>query len=242
MFVGYFARQTVLSGWLLFPAPIGNLHLPWSLPEAETLEQFRWIQSWARMPGRDPERVLDHGVWRWFEPWFSQRFASSQEFVVLALASAIALVRLAQDKAARTRWHTAALAATLLSLVVWFRGAPDLRFGAGFFWMLLAVVAAPLLGKVMEERLGQVLGLCLSLALSHWTGGLSAELPNGSYRLKLRPIDQVGVKQVELSPGLKVSVPEGDSDRCSNMPLPCTPYPAKQRLRRANDLGYGFEY
>lgn len=239
--LGYFGRQAVLSGWLLFPAPMGNLHLPWSLPEAEALNQFRWIQSWARMPGLEPADVLDHGFWRWFEPWF-KGFAGSQEFTVLLLSVGVALARLARGRRAQLAWHAPALAASVMSLVIWYRGAPDLRFGAGFFWMVLAVVSAPLLAEALRDRSGRLLGLVLCLGLAHWTSGLTAELPHGKYRLKLPAIKQQPTREVEVSPGLRVRIPDGDEDRCSNEPLPCTPYPAKQRLRRDGDLGHGFLY
>jgi hypothetical protein len=238
--IGYLARQSVLSGWLLFPAPIGNLHLPWSLPEAETLDQFRWIQSWARIAKREPAEVLDHGMWHWFEVWFP-RFASRREFIVLLVAGALAIYRLAQSKAKQLRWHTAALAASVLSLVVWFRGAPDPRFGAGFFWALLAVIAAPVLAELMRERTGRFVCLALALLLTYWTEGVAAELPSSDYGYKLKPIRAQKMRPpVEVSPGLTVGVPEGESDRCGNEPLPCTPYPVRQRLRRPADLGSGF--
>jgi len=74
-------------------------------------------------------------------------------------------------------------------------------------------------------------------------GGLAAQLPHSRFRVKLPAADRGNVRQVELSPGLEVSIPaaEGD-DRCVNALLPCTPYPAKQRLRKPNDLSAGFLY
>lgn len=236
---GYFARQVILSGWLLFPTPIGNLHLSWSLPEAETLDQFRWIQSWARMPGREPADVLDNGFMRWFEPWFD-RFSRAREFEVLGLSLALLVVRLAQPRAARLPWQPIALAATVVSLVVWFKGAPDLRFGAGFFWLLLAVIGAPMLGQLLAERTGQLLGLALGLALSLWTGGLSAELAYKGHWTRLPPVRPPKLEERELSPGLKARVTLDGADICANEPLPCTPYPVHQRLRRPGDLSAGF--
>jgi hypothetical protein len=241
LLLGYFARQVITSGWLLFPAPIGNLHLSWSLPPAEALDQFRWIQSWARITKLEPAEVLDQGFLHWFTPW-SRGFSSSREFVVLALSCALALYRLAQPRAAQLRWHGGALAAALLSLLVWFCGAPDLRFGAGFFWLLLGTLGAPLLGEAMRERTGKLFAVALSLGLSIWTEGLSAELPNGQYWTKLPPIRKEPTAQREVSPSLKVLTPINDSDRCADEPLPCTPFPVKQRLRRADDLGAGFLY
>lgn len=240
LLTAYFARQAVLSGWLLFPAPIVHLPVDWSLPEAETVDQFRWIQSWARWPGREPAEVLDNGLWHWLSRWFA-KFEQTQELVLLALALVVGLQRLAQPRQKQLPWETAALAAALLSLVLWFRGAPDIRFGAGFFWMLLAVLAAPPMGRLLKEPGGQWTALAICLALSGWSGGLSAELPHPDYRTKLPAPDKPAMREVELSPGLKVSVP-ADSDRCGNVPLPCTPYPAHQRARKPGELRAGFLY
>jgi hypothetical protein len=239
---GYFARQVVLSGWLFFPAPIGNLHLAWTLPEPEASDQFRWIQSWARIPGREPADVLDRGLWRWFDPWF-EGFSGSNEALLLALALVVAVVRLAQPRSRQLPWHAAALSAAALSLLLWFRGAPDLRFGAGFFWVMLAVIAGPVLARMLSEPMGRWIGLGLCLALASWSGGLSARMPHSRFRVKLPAADRGNVKRVELSPGLEVNVPAQDgSDRCANAFLPCTPYPAHQRLRNPKDLSAGFLY
>lgn len=245
--LGYFTRQVILSGWLLFPAPIGNLHLAWSLPEAETIEQFRWIESWARIAKLEPAEVLDHGFWRWFDPWF-ERFSGSHELFLLLAAALVAWLRLARSSTLRARAESensvvAALAA-LVSLLLWFRGAPDLRFGAVFFWLLLAAVSAPLLGEVLKERSGALLGLSLCLALSLWSGAFDVALPNRARITSIPPIKaKTPMSKLEVSPGLQVFTPEQASDdRCSNESLPCTPYPARQRLRRADDLSSGFLY
>jgi hypothetical protein len=246
LLLGYFARQVILSGWLLFPTPLGNLHLAWSFPEAETIDQFRWIQSWARITDRDPSWVLDHGFWHWFQHWFP-RFAESQERFLLGAAALVAWGRLGT----RHRLHAreprgrAAVLAALLSLLLWFQGAPDLRFGAAFFWILLAALGAPLLGQALRERSGMALGLSLCAALTFWSGGFDLALPDPGRATSIARVKALTpLKKLEVSPGLTVFAPEHPEleDRCSDQELPCTPYPAQQRLRRSDQLGAGFLY
>jgi hypothetical protein len=252
LLLGYLTRQIILSGWLLFPMPLGNLQLDWSLPEPQTLEQFRWIESWARMPFALPAEVLDQGFWHWFEPWL-ELFRGAPELPALAATVALACLRAGVmalawhrgDSSFRSREpaQIVALAAALVSLVLWFRGAPDLRFGAVFFWILLAAVGAPVLGEALKERAGAWLALGLCFALSLALGGLDIKLPQRATWTEIAPIEPITTtERVHVSPGLHVHVPSGGGveDRCSNAPLPCTPYPRGQRLRRPRDLASGF--
>lgn len=252
LLLGYLTRQIILSGWLLFPMPLGNLHLDWSLPEAQTVDQFRWIESWARMPYAQPAEVLDQGFWHWFAPWL-ERFRAAPELPALAATVMLACLRAGVMALARRRvdgfWRArepaqiVAAAAALVSLVLWFRGAPDLRFGAVFFWILLAAVGAPVLGEALKERAGASLALGLCFALSLALGGLDIKLPDRATWTEVAPIEPITpTERVRVSPGLQVHVPIGGGleDRCSNAPLPCTPYPAGQRLRRPRDLASGF--
>jgi hypothetical protein len=250
--LGYLTRQIILSGWLLFPLPLGNLQLDWSLPAAQTVEQFRWIESWARMPKAQPAEVLDQGFRHWFLPWL-ESFRAAPELPALAAtvtlaclrASAAALTRLRSGGGRRSHEpaQIVATAAALISLALWFRGAPDLRFGAVFFWILLAAVGTPVLGEALKERASAPLALGLCFALSLALGGLDIKLPERATWTALAPIERVTPTQrVRVSPDLnvRVPIPAGVEDRCSDEPLPCTPYPAGQRLRRPRDLASGF--
>jgi hypothetical protein len=245
--LGYFGRQIILSGRLLFPTPLGNLHLPWSFPDAETLDQFRWIQSWARIAELEPAEVLDHGFWRWFEPWFA-RFSISAERTLLAATALVACLRLAGPSSLREPAQHAWVAglAAVVSLLLWFHGAPDLRFGAVFFWILFAVVSAPLLGAALRERAGLPLGVGLCMALTSWIGGFELGLPDRTRSTHIPELEAppAPVKKLEVSPGLRVFVPDSarGEDRCNDFELPCTPYPARQRMRQPGDLGAGFLY
>src|SRR5205814_1022144 len=44
--VGMLARRAMLSGWLLYPVPVGNLHLTWSAPKEVPLVETLYIRAW----------------------------------------------------------------------------------------------------------------------------------------------------------------------------------------------------
>ncbi len=241
LLAGYFARQALLSGWLFFPIPIGDLHLSWSYPPADTMALFDLVRAWARLPNHAMSEVLAGGFWFWFRPW-SVLFARSNEAVILLLAVVVLVLR--------ARWPAplapgpgvkASLAASAASLAFWFTGAPDLRFGRIFFWLLLATAAAPLLARAAQGRMGRIAGAAFALLLLAWAGGLALKLPDARYMLAMPPLARFESKRVVLGSGLQVLVPvEAAHARCGDAELPCTPMPARQRLRRPGDLGSGF--
>jgi hypothetical protein len=96
------------------------------------------------------------------------------------------------------------------------------------------------LGTALEQRAGALLGFALCFVSSYAPGGLDIKLPESATWTGVTPIKPTSPTQsLNVSPSLRVRVPVGD-DRCSNQPLPCTPYPEGQRLRRQHELRSGF--
>ena len=51
LLTGYFARNIVLSGWLLFPAPVGGLAVDWAVPAQPLAEDTgHQLARWSRGP------------------------------------------------------------------------------------------------------------------------------------------------------------------------------------------------
>jgi hypothetical protein len=242
LLVGFFARQAVLSGWLLFPMPYGNLHLSWSLPRQTVVDVFETIKCWARLPNHDTSEVLANGFLFWFRPWFAG-FARSKEAVLLPLALAVGAVALGLRASSRPAagWPAGLGAARLTvvaSLMFWFLGAPDLRFGRAFFWLLLAVLAAPIVIRLVHTRGGRFAVAGASALLALWAGAFSITLPGSA--ASLPPLAHFEAQVVRLESGLQVLVPIAANDRCGDALLPCTPTPARQRARKPGHLGAGF--
>ncbi|MFT3928192.1 MAG: hypothetical protein QM778_37030 [Myxococcales bacterium] len=238
--VGYVARHGVLSGWLLFPVPVAQLPVSWAYAREDAIALFRCIESWAKIPGVTPDEVLDHGFRHWFDPWF-RRIQGSRELLLLAISVLFALLRFASPRGKASVVDRFAIGGVALSLMFWFRGAPDLRFGAVFFWLLLAVLLVEPVARICQTQAGAVVALGLSLALANWAGGIRVGFELPASLTDIPPITPMAAtKKVELSPGLISYVTLDGGDQCSNSPLPCTPYPLGQRLREGKNLRAGF--
>ncbi len=76
--IGHVSRNAIQTGWLMYPAPIGNIKTDWALPEfpisdnhVDGLEsvvgQYRIITAWARLPGPDYRSAISG--FSWFRDW-----------------------------------------------------------------------------------------------------------------------------------------------------------------------------
>ena len=240
--VGWLARGVVLSGWLVYPV-FGHLPLSWSVPRTLAAFDYGNIQSWSRMQGTPPEVLAAHDFWWWFGPWLDG-FRASREFMLLVVSSALIAWRTAQGPgraAVRTAGEWGAIAACLLGILEWLTGAPDLRYGNFWFWMLPAVLVAPMIADGMRQALVRTAVVAFSLALCAWSGGFAFHETASVPKLWGRPPAPQRAKTVHNQTGqTDVLVPSTD-DRCFAEPLPCTPQPGIQTLRDPSDLGAGFD-
>lgn len=253
LLIGYLARNAVLSGWLLFPAPLGQLPVDWAMPRDATdlssvTEMYRTIGAWARVPGPEYTRVLTEGFPFWFPRWYQRVWHGLPPllFWVGSICFATSLgVALWRRRPAREMTCGAVLAVfAVVNLAAWFLTAPDLRFGDAFFWLWAALGAslllstAPLPGRVpLTVALAFFMFLCHALALDFtprfrptvFAIGIAAPRPTKTL-----------VLNNGQTPPLSVLVPT-EQDLCGDCELPSTPYPRNTlRLREPGDLRWGF--
>jgi len=126
-------RDAIISGWLLFPFTAFPLPLDWRTvnPKGDSLG----ITWWGRAPGSSIDQAQAQG---WFGPWLdSFVFGREMRFFALAIiASLLPILWLAGRRAWRQSWPAISLSLfpALVTSVVWFITAPDIRFGwAGLF-------------------------------------------------------------------------------------------------------------
>jgi hypothetical protein len=238
--VGWVVRGVIASGWLLYPV-FGRLPLSWAVPRSVAEVDFGNIKSWARMFGKGPDEVFGHGLWHWFAPWLDG-FRASHEFMLLLIALTLLAWRLASgpNGVVRRAAEAAAVIACGLGLAQWFFGAPDLRYGAFLFWLLPAVLIAPMLARAMREPTTRPLVVALSFVMTVWAGGFSFHLDAHVPKLWGRPPapQHVVTDRVTAGPGTDVFVPE-KTDQCFDAELPCTPYPTTTQ-RDPNSLRSGY--
>jgi len=237
-------RGLVLSGYPAFPSTVGGLAVDWRVPSDIARSEARWIMSWARLPGQNPDVVLQD--WAWLQPW-AERVADVASFDLLAPLG-IAAVCLIVAGIRRRRWDAEALVLAAISMALagslafWFATAPEPRLAGATAWLLAAsslLLAAGRWGVQRTRQLARCLFLVVLVAAvaPHLTS--AKRIPPGP-ETGFYALAQPGLVEVSLPTGLTVFRPAA-GDECWDTSLLCTPYPSTAlRLRVAGELGSGF--
>jgi len=253
--LGFIARNIILSGWVLYPFPVGNLHLSWSTPKPYVDDMIAVIKSYPKIPGgASTETINGHDFFYWFNQWYD-RFKVSDEFYLLVVALAT-LTWCIVDVRSRRAFVYANLKVpvlvlfTLASIVFWFTSAPDVRFGSVYFYILFASSIVLLAGGKEHQPIFRTL---IYLIFIHRTAQqLPAFVFDREPFLFTLPftgqpnlVKVVGSPEGE-NPPLTIYMP-AQGNKCGNSPLPCTPYAGgllhqhqKIRQRKPGDLSKGF--
>jgi hypothetical protein len=245
----------IVSGWLIYPFPIGNLHLPWSVPKAYVLDMIGWIKSFPKIPGgTSPATISQHDFFFWFVPWF-EKFKQSREGMMLTF-SLIFLIWSSFKVQSFSKFFYARVNLFLLlllsvgSVFLWFTSAPDIRFGSIYFFILLAASVVFLFETSFTYRpvLKVLVGFIFIYELA---GQLPAFYPDRPALftfpyLKPRDLKRVIASPPDQNPPLYIYMPVA-GNQCGNSPIPCTPYAggllhSHQRIRERvpGDLSKGF--
>jgi len=241
--IPWVAHGIVLSGYPLYPSPLGPVPVDWRAPLAATISQANAIREWNGVAGAWRTAFSDP---RWFAGLLGN-LGWTRRDVLLPLALAVAAAPVAivrrdwwSEPPARVRLSPLLLVPTLSGLAFAFVAAPQARFAGALPWILAAqsVLLAVGVGGLGAGRRGRaaLAAGAIALAVLHLRDGplLRRDLVDfeGQPRSQLR--------DVRLAADLTVTVPVS-SDQCWGAPPPCTPAPNRAlRLRRAGDLAGGF--
>ncbi len=262
LLAGWLARNVVLSGWLLFPAPYGQLPVDWAVPaeprgasHAESIQSLQGqqdvIRGWARQPGSGYEDAVNAPLRQWVPAWYERNQQAIELRRVLPAGLAVMTVFygvfLTCGHRKRPVFLIALPALLLAQLAFWFFMAPDLRFGDVFFWLLLAVSGCGLFAMAPDRRwrpfvIG-VLGVAFLATATPWVEALRAGVPDAAQlrigRSIANPTRAVQLDNGQIPP-LIVYVPV-TGDQSGDAMLPNTPYPREQLMaRRPGSLRSGF--
>ncbi|MBL7697405.1 MAG: hypothetical protein JNK79_04585 [Chitinophagaceae bacterium] len=252
---GFITRNIIVSGWLIYPFPVGNLHLPWSSPGPYVLDLIAWIKSYPKIPGgASPQTIEGNTFYYWFTQWFYQ-FMQTFEYVML-FASSVFLVwaglqtpRLSQFIYSR-RALILLLLFALLSIVFWFTSAPDVRFGSVYFYILLGASVAILYESSSEKKfLKLAIYAGFTFMVVHHTPAYAADRHPMWFTLA-QTVQPKLVRVIASPPGenppLYIYMP-AEGNQCGDSPLPCTPYAGGKlhvhqliRQRVPGDISKGF--
>lgn len=241
--VTWSCRGVALSGYPAYPSSFAAVDVDWRIPAESVREEARWVMSWARAPGQQPDEVLDD--WEWLRPWGRRMLREGLfVFVVPSILSLLfglaAIARLRQAR--RLPFATLALVPPVASLIFWFLTAPDLRFIGAAPWLMTAgatVLALDIYGWAGSRRSALWI-LAVSVAVAFGMYLTSEKLVDPGSEEGFYPLPTAVVEAVTLPSGLTVNVPVG-TDLCWDAPLPCSPYPPPElRLRVHGALASGF--
>jgi len=130
----------VESGYPLYPNDLLGLPFSWKVPDASVRMLAGIIKSWARVAFVSRHKTEG---WRWLTVWLLYAREDRIHFwaPLVTIGVAVVLLVLVSNKSGyslRDLWPV--LLFGLLSAVVWFFMAPDLRFVQGPIWALAGII------------------------------------------------------------------------------------------------------
>jgi len=257
---GHILRNLIMSGWLLFPAPVGRLNVDWVMPrdpvggshwhEMQSVAgQYQVIKAWARLPGPSYHKAITEGFSYWFPQW-KHRVWNGIEPRWLYLGLILILLHLGRTMflrrdRRRITFDTFIVALSAANIIFWFMTAPDMRFGRGYFWIWMGIGTALFLeGIIRRHYVAFVFAILLSVyslqALSVNMIPRKHPLMGRIGKATSKPMKQVVIENGQL-PSLQVYVPVS-GDQSGDSQLPSTPYPLNTLiLRTPSVLRDGFK-
>ena len=222
---GWMARQSILSGYPLYPSAWPRLAVDWRLPAEHMEGLFWWTRAYSRTPG-DFDRMVDGTGFEWLEFWFRVEARAALHELIVPAALILALSALALFRKARSSPSGAPSSGFLLAviaLVFWFFTTPLTRYGQGLVWAAAALAAAALFsGRPLtlgKRRFIAISWLALGPALTTYfvvkyapRGNAMASVYRefwtaGGSDLGFHPLFNVPTTSVQIPGGVDVIVP-----------------------------------
>lgn len=240
MIVPWIAANVLMSGCPLFPSALGALDVPWRVH----MDVQEWIESDKYMGPlstlwKDPrwvwQRLIGYG-------WDAPEVVLPLLLGVAALA-ALPAITLARAIGGRRRdagmpWWI--VVPPLVSLVFALRLTPMPRYAGATMWLFGIAATLVACGRWLRTAaFGRGIAAGAIVAATAWLAAQAPARWPGYRDFEAPPSVATDVRT--LASGLAVHVPRG-TDACWAAPLPCAPNPdPRLALRRAGDLGGGFE-
>jgi hypothetical protein len=235
----FFAMSVIASGCLAFPASITCLPVPWALPREAVDELGRLLTLFTRWDSRPP---VDSGAWNWIPGWLTAARFWLNALVfwpfVLSLCGYLWIAR-----RGLTRCEIWVLALIAPSLVLVFAVAPEVRYNAGLFVILIALFAMRTISPANRNWISEAGAfIIVAVAVSVIEVGFTATI---EFRRSghvdavarwLRPRDvPIADYTVITTPGLRYNL--ATAGDCWRAPLPCAALQLPPSALRAPERG-----
>ena len=235
----WIAHSVVLSGYLVYPAPAFALEVDWRMDHAVVVSIYQWVHAFARWPGHSyAEVTASHD---WIGRWFGREWLNDRTFLLPAALAACAGLGLGIALLKRRRPQfalSAAAAAALLGVAVWWTLAPDTRFAGPLLWAaagLLTLAAT----SAFRPALDGATRVALAAGVLAVAGG--AFLPAPALLVWPRdfppPRHDDGAASARLPGGEPVRL--STNNLCWDPPCAWPPLDKRLRLRRPGDWSSG---
>lgn len=156
----WFARNIVISGYLIYPYPsIDIFNVDWKIPEGVAAYDAAEIKAWGR--GLFDSTLVTLKIYEWFPQWFSQTLDIIPKLaIILDIACIFVLVVLVVITFAKKLkiWdELLVLCAVVASYIFWQIQAPLLRYGYAYVILTIVVTVGILWDKILVRNCKYVL-------------------------------------------------------------------------------------
>lgn len=250
IFIPYFVRNTIITGWLVYPFPqIDLFNFDWKIPTDNVLHMSQVIKSWARNRDGATDVVINMPYSQWIPIWWEHlkpytyldRLTINALYLNLCSPILFFLLIFNYRKNPVFKRYLAIYLVILLNLLFWFVNAPDLRFAFGFLYFNASFSLALIIGYFKNIWVPRITLLTSFIALL-WVFEIPKEhspyIVTASQREKIL----IYPKQIEFPLRELITTTDGsitfskptNGDRCFNLKIPCSPNPNPSiRLRGA---------
>jgi hypothetical protein len=249
----WFARNVMLSGYLVYPVPSIDLFNPdWKIPLEITEEDRDTARSWARprQPWQTNEETLAMPPQKWIPIWFIGLSPLRRAIMIFIAAAPFgyALVALILRKRLSTVWtrlrpYLFPIAMAYSGLLYWFWAAPLFRYGTAFILSCLALMLLPPVAalKPLVTKKTSQLGPAVLLAglLAFQAFFLSRTL---NFENPLLPADYLALPTRPCELYNFTAWCAESWDACYYEPFPCVPRADPYTSLRGDNLQEGFFY
>jgi len=235
IFVPFFIRNYLLSGYLIYPYPFINIFNPdWKIPLAYVHEMKSVITTHAQSGD-----WLTRPFSAWFPIWFSHLstgFKILSVFILLSPILTVTLTFFCKNIRSSFRSEFRILIICFLAIIFWFCSAPNYRFIYGFLFVYLIITGMiflhyffyesgllDLFTRFKEKFLksyfpGLILALIVLCPFVYFLNFNYSELKKSTIFPVKYPV--AACKSVSIN-NVKVNIPD-DNTYCWNSPVPCS--------------------